>query len=123
MPNMSANEIAEGLARLAEQFRKEPKRAFSAPWSDWPGGCTSCHVHPVVYAIWAGATEEVPLYVGHTTGLGPRLASHFKSGVWSRPPTHVSFVQSEAFRDDAYRTLAERFLILALDPTDNDRSR
>ena len=121
--SLVASEIADELVAYAEQLRSAQKRIYAAPWSDWPDGYTSCHAYPVVYALWSSAVEETPLYVGHTNDLGKRLYTHFKSSGWTRRPTHVSFLESNRFESAGYRTLVERFLIVTLDPSDNDQSR
>jgi hypothetical protein len=88
------HKVMADLKEISIQFRGERKRAYAKPFNDWPGGYTSCHAHPVVYALWSTTLIDKPLYIGHTTDLGKRLDIHHKRQGWSHPFTHASFVES-----------------------------
>jgi hypothetical protein len=116
-------DLADHLATLCERLKEERRRAYSAPWSDWPEGNTGRHEYPVVYALWSSPDASRPLYIGKTEGLGARSWAHFAAEGWSLRPTHVSYVEDASFRDPAMLFAFEKFATMVLDPSDNDRRR
>lgn len=115
-------QLADDLCHWLGEFVEQPRRLYDDPWSDWPGGSTGI-AEPVAYALWVGEHSEVPAYVGQTTNLGSRLASHFSCDWSETKPTHVSYLAAPAFVNEGVLSAFERFLMAVWEPEQNDLLR
>jgi hypothetical protein len=103
-------------------FTKQPRRECEGTWSDWEGGSTGIP-SPVLYALWYGLKEEIPLYIGQSIAFGPRLSVHLsQKSQWEEgiSQKYASYLAHPDFKSEALLSVAERFLIAVMEPINND---
>lgn len=112
--------LAYSLPGFVTAMISQSRRHYADPWDDWPNRNTGVHRHPVLYALWADREESLPIYVGQTVNMGKRLSEHFAASWWSRPPKYVTYLDLPDFDDPAILSVAEKYLMAIMRPTDND---
>ena len=118
----SASELFTKLEQLLAKFESQPIRAYTEPWSDWPGGVTGGQDFPCIYCLYSEQDPSSLLYVGETVNLGVRLSEHDND----RRHTHtnwkyVRYLADQWFADLRQRKLFESFCICFLNPLENVR--